>query len=201
MNLSLLFAVAIIFFILGLIAGLLFAGLRENPLDAGQKAEGHITSDPLPALKEEETTGRADSVGMAQPAAKPEIFAEPVEVGSGRPVDLMAPVDAMGSVSEVQPVSPSLVAAIARAIGGKAATPDNKPVSMVTQIDDILQEKLPSSPLAGRTIRLFELPGHEIQVVVDAEQFRGIDAVPDEDVRGIIRQSVADWEKRTLRRS
>lgn len=68
--------------------------------------------------------------------------------------------------------------------------------SMVAQMDEILQEKLQVSDMQKWAVRLAELPGKGMVVLVGLEQYSYIDDVPYERVRKIIRESVAEWEKR-----
>ena len=68
--------------------------------------------------------------------------------------------------------------------------------SIVAQIDDILQEKLEGSPLSKRGIRLRELPNQGMVVMVGLDQYEGIEEVPDEEIRILIRSAVSEWEKR-----
>ena len=74
--------------------------------------------------------------------------------------------------------------------------PPEPPKSIVVQINDILQEKLENTPLETRGIRLKELPNQAMAVVVGLDQYDGIEDVPDEEIRSIIRSAVSDWEKR-----
>jgi len=70
--------------------------------------------------------------------------------------------------------------------------------SIVSQIDDILQEKLKDSPLEGEPIRLMELPGKGMVVMVGLEQYDNVDEVPREEIQEIIRSAVKEWEQRGL---
>ena len=69
--------------------------------------------------------------------------------------------------------------------------------SLVAQIDEILQEKLAFSPLAQHTIHLAELPNYGMSVQVDREQYDSVDAIPDEEVRKLIRSAVEEWQSRS----
>jgi hypothetical protein len=66
--------------------------------------------------------------------------------------------------------------------------------SIVGQIDQILQTKLEETDLEDRGIRLVEGPDQGMVIEVGLQKYTEIDAVPDEQVRQLIRQSVADWE-------
>ncbi|MDW8226800.1 MAG: hypothetical protein RMJ60_03290 [Anaerolineales bacterium] len=68
--------------------------------------------------------------------------------------------------------------------------------SIVEQIDEVLQDRLSRSPLfAGRNIRLIEGRNGIVLVEVDHQRFEGIDAVPDVQIRALIRQAITEWEK------
>jgi hypothetical protein len=67
--------------------------------------------------------------------------------------------------------------------------------SIVEQVDAILQDLLVGDPLEVKNIRLTEMPNKGVIVWVGNENFEGINAVPDEDVKKIIRQAVKKWEE------
>ena len=62
-------------------------------------------------------------------------------------------------------------------------------------IDDVLQKKLETSPLAARNIRLEEGSSGEVVVFVDKESYGGVDAVPYDDVKAIIRAAIAEFQR------
>lgn len=74
------------------------------------------------------------------------------------------------------------------------AQPFSEAKSIVSQIDEILQRKMLGGPYENRKIRLVEMPNSGVVVIVDQNQYPGIDDVPDADIRGLIRQSVSEWE-------
>ena len=71
------------------------------------------------------------------------------------------------------------------------------PKSLVEQINDVLQAKLAGSAFAGQEIELSEGPLGAIVVTVGANQYDSLDAVADPEVKALIKQAVADWEKAT----
>ncbi len=85
------------------------------------------------------------------------------------------------------------VATVAAAQPAVPATPR----SIVMQIDEVLQEMLAKTNLANSAVRLAEEPRHGVIVWVGIQRYEGIDSVPDENVRAIIRAAVKEWEKRS----
>lgn len=68
--------------------------------------------------------------------------------------------------------------------------------SLAQQVDEILQEKLAGSPLRDKGIRLLDVPGKGLVVMVGMEKYDGVDAVPDEQVKAVLRSAVDDWARR-----
>ncbi len=68
--------------------------------------------------------------------------------------------------------------------------------SIVTQINDILQEVLAESPLAERKISLMQEPSMGVIVWVDGVKYSSIDSVPDPAVKELIQTAVRKWEKK-----
>lgn len=69
-----------------------------------------------------------------------------------------------------------------------------RPPSMVEQINEILERKLVELRGANPGIRMVESPGGPVRVYIGVESYESIDAVPDEQIRGLIREAVAEWE-------
>jgi hypothetical protein len=84
----------------------------------------------------------------------------------------------------------------ARSLRTDVRKPSAPEPSIAAQIDDILQEKLTGLPDEKRAIRLMELPGKGMVVMVGLDHYDGVDAVPDPEVRALIRECVAEWEQR-----
>ena len=70
------------------------------------------------------------------------------------------------------------------------------PRSIAAQIDEILQEKLAASPLAGQTVRLSEDLGGGLKIIVGDHQYQGIDEVAEPDVRALIKSAVREWNEK-----
>jgi hypothetical protein len=69
-------------------------------------------------------------------------------------------------------------------------------MSLVQQIDHVLQARLAGTPLATRGIRLAEAPHGGAIVFIGQTQYDGVDKVPDLEIQGAIRSAIAEWEKR-----
>lgn len=78
----------------------------------------------------------------------------------------------------------------------KVEQPAAAPLSIVAQIDQILQDRLAGTPLAGKGIQLQESPEGGVIVWVGMQRFEGIDAIPAPQVKAAIRQAVEAWEKK-----
>ena len=72
---------------------------------------------------------------------------------------------------------------------------DEHAESIVAQIDQILQAKIEGTDLEERGIRLIEGTDQGMLIEIGLNKYTEIDAVPDEQVRQLIRISVADWER------
>lgn len=94
--------------------------------------------------------------------------------------------------------SVNIVNAMARAIQPKNRELKEVPKSITAQIDDILQDMLKNSARENQAIRLLEDPGGGVIVMVGLEQFEGVEAVPDLEIRSLIRSAVAEWESQSL---
>ncbi len=92
------------------------------------------------------------------------------------------------AVDTVQPVPIKLP------LSKKVVTEPIKPLSIVAEIDDILQSTIEATPLAERGLKLLETPSHTISVILDKHQYQSIDEVPDPNIQEIIHAVVKQWE-------
>jgi uncharacterized protein YneF (UPF0154 family) len=70
-----------------------------------------------------------------------------------------------------------------------------KTLSVIDEVNDILQKKLTGSPLAGKGIHLMENHNKEIRFWVGLNSYDDVDEIPDLEVRQIIDAAVKEWEK------
>jgi hypothetical protein len=72
---------------------------------------------------------------------------------------------------------------------------EGKMLSVIDEVNDILQKKLAGSPLAGKGIHLMENHNSEIRFWVGLNSYSDVEEIPDPEVRQIIDASVKEWEK------
>jgi hypothetical protein len=118
----------------------------------------------------------------------------------GMLVDLRPWLENTPAATAIPAVPPSVTTAeLPRARQDKPDGKDIKPEpvlkSIVEQIDDVLQGKLQVDPLKNRDIHLVEGPGGMVFVRDGLKKYEGIDSVPEPEIKAVIRQAVADWEK------
>jgi hypothetical protein len=86
--------------------------------------------------------------------------------------------------------------------GEPAALYDHDPGEQVAapfteQIEDVLRARLGADPALARfDVDLGTGPGGEIEFWVDGRCYEGIGSIPDERLRGAIREAIGDWRGR-----
>jgi hypothetical protein len=71
-----------------------------------------------------------------------------------------------------------------------------KMLSVVDEVNEILQKNLVGSPLAGKGIHLMENHNNEIRFWVGLNSYGDVEEIPDQEVRDIITASVKEWERK-----
>ncbi len=87
---------------------------------------------------------------------------------------------------------------IAKALQSEVRKPETQS-SIAAQVDEILQKKLETMNMKDRAIRLMELPGKGMVVLIGLNQYNDVSSVPDPEIRDLIRGCVAEWEKANWR--
>ena len=104
-----------------------------------------------------------------------------------------------------QPAAPLHASRPPATVSVQPATPTSKKseaeksitsLSIVNQIDTVLQARLVNTPLAKRGIRLQESPQGGVEVYVGLEKFSTVDDVSDETIKTAIRAAIAEWEEK-----
>jgi hypothetical protein len=73
---------------------------------------------------------------------------------------------------------------------------DIRSLSIVAQIDSVLQAHLVETHLAGRGIRLTESAAGGVEVYVGLNKYPSIDDVPDFAIQNVIRSAIQEWEQK-----
>lgn len=68
-------------------------------------------------------------------------------------------------------------------------------LSVVDEVNDILQHKLHGSPLAGKGIHLMENHNREIRFWVGLESYNDVSEIPDPLIQQLINEAVREWEQ------
>ena len=128
-------------------------------------------------------------VGDQPVVISPQAFTQPAQ-----PEEIA--VSAAPPSSQPKPARVGPVDLLSQAILADVRKPEPPPASIAAQIDEILQEKLAAEPAMSRAVRLLEIPGKGMVVMVGLDQYPGVDDVPDAEVRALIHSAVTEWERR-----
>lgn len=71
-----------------------------------------------------------------------------------------------------------------------------KLLSMVKQIDVVLQKRIAGTPLAQFEIHLQDASSGGLEVVIGEKKYETIDDVPDANIKSAIRAAIAEWEQK-----
>lgn len=81
-----------------------------------------------------------------------------------------------------------------------SALPAAAPMSIVMQINEILQEMLVGTEFAGQKISLVEDLRHGVVVWIGTKRYEGVDSVDVPAVRALIQDAASAWERRHAKR-
>ncbi len=171
-------------------------GLSQPPAAAPAPAPSAPSPAPPPSARPTATPVavimREDSSGR--------VFIRMGERELRRPEDVRDPVDRAlldGLLSGLNRLAalPQPGAATPVVTEGYSETP-SRPLSMVEQINNIIEQKLSKLVGVQRAVRLVEGTAGSVRVYVGVDRYDTIDDVPDAEVRRVIREAVAEWEAR-----
>jgi hypothetical protein len=154
--------------------GKLFTSVAE--LGTAQRARLGVTVDDLRAW-------------LGSPVKRP-LPSEPAAADLSSQPGGVSPVER--EVQKQPAIKP--VDMLANALRADVPKQVSQPKSIAAQIDEILQKKLAASDMQDRAIRLLELPGKGLVVMVGLDQYEGVENVPDAEIRALIRDCVVEWE-------
>ena len=161
---------------------------------AGEKQGAAV---PQPASDAVQPSSTGESVPQASlnvvpaemsPEPLPPVLMESLAVEETGPSIPAAVIVASSPLFSPQ-VAPMTVAA------ARSKTPA-APLSILEQVDQILQEKLAQLPPPAPVVLLKEDPRGGVIVWINGVQHNGIDSVRDESIKSLIRASVKEWERR-----
>lgn len=126
-----------------------------------------------------------------QPVAKPVVTQTP-SASLTMPPPVSVTANKSSPQAEVKPVS------ILNPGQPKKLDPEKEfaLLSIVQQIDTVLQKKLANTPLEDGGIRLLESSQGSVEVQVGLQKYDSIDEVPDEKIKLVIRNAIAEWESK-----
>lgn len=71
-------------------------------------------------------------------------------------------------------------------------------LSIVQQIDTVLQKKIENTPFQDAGIHLQESPQGAVEVHIGLQKYESIDDVPDEKIKSMIRAAISEWETKYI---
>jgi hypothetical protein len=130
-----------------------------------------------------------------KPASEAITAAQPSpELPSFKPLNISTP--AQPSVTKITPKIDALRGFRSLLTNDVKTLSKPKSFSIVAMIDEVLQAKLIGSPLMDKAIRLEEGSQGEVIVCVGSQRYDGVSAVPEPEIRDIIKAAITDWEKK-----
>lgn len=105
-----------------------------------------------------------------------------------------APVQPAPTPAPVQATSPRPMPPIVTVAAQAELDKSIRAMSIVNQIDTVLQARLVGTPLEKAGIRLQESPEGGVEVIVGIETFPTVDDVRDAVIKREIRAAIAEWE-------
>ncbi len=166
----------------------MFRWLRQEP---GEVAPSPAAAEAAPPQASAPAAAQPPPVAAADSAAQPQAAPAPRSGAPRPPLPSVSPGASQPSINPLKPFQEALWAR--KQPSGVSPLPS---ASIAAQVDEILQEMLAGTVLEARGIRLMELPGEGMVVMVGMEKFAAVDEVPYDDVRRVLKVAVARWEEK-----
>jgi len=109
---------------------------------------------------------------------------------------LATPTQSQPMPVSVQPTAPRPMQPIMTVSAKAEADKAIRAMSIVNQIDTVLQARLVDTPLEKAGIRLQESPEGGVEVIVGLEKFATVDDVRDAAIKKEIRAAITEWEEK-----
>lgn len=119
-----------------------------------------------------------------------------------RLIELLSLIRPWLETAQPEPPAPPKEAAAGSSAQPQPAAVEEKPfsgLSMIGQINTILQTRLAATRFAKSGIRIQDSIHGGVQVYVGLQKYDAIDDVPDLEIKAEIRAAVAEWEKKYSR--
>jgi len=100
---------------------------------------------------------------------------------------------------KVEPFSMNVISS-ARYMIQRRDKPEDRMLSIVEQIDEVVQNRLPTSPFVDMDISIKESPTGGVLIKVEDKIYQGVDNIADPEIQSFIRDCIARWEKATDKR-
>lgn len=124
---------------------------------------------------------------------RPWVEGKPLPPHPSAPPPAASPSASLPPQPPSQPVRPAAAVKPAPA-APSAEKPKPSSISIVEQINDILQARIAGTALETPGIALLESATGGVLVYVGINKYEGVDEVPDEAVKAAIRAAIAEWE-------
>ena len=124
---------------------------------------------------------------------RPWLEGAPAQQAMSRPAAPVTLARTIQTPPEPAPVASSPLIPESKPDPKKPAPP---PLSIVEQINSILQSRMMNTPLARMDIRLHESHEGGVEVMVGLKKYDTVDDVPDANIKSAIRSAIEEWEKK-----
>ena len=179
--------------------GLLRLKRQDNQL--ALEVDGQRLASPLPPAQRKRLI---DLLNLIRPflesgTLSPQAAPKPAPVPPARPAPpvTLSPEEQKAVLgSQPQPKVEPVPATLSFSLPKKKEEPAPAPLTMVEQIDQILQSKIANTPFASLGLKIQEGPGGTVNVIVGDRKYEAVGDVPDPKIQAVLRAAVEEWENK-----